>query len=112
MGTVLISNKSIQWGQLAPILDGPARIRLSPEAKQSIRKSHKILRSLLDNNQQIYGVNTGFGQLSTVPISQGRSSKASIEFGSFTCMRGRKALRFGCDAYYHDLETHDLGKRI
>ena len=70
MGTVLISNKSIQWGQLAPILDGPARIRLSPEAKQSIRKSHKILKSLLDNNQQIYGVNTGFGQLSTVPISK------------------------------------------
>ena len=70
MGTVLISNKSIQWGQLAPMLDGPARIRLSPEAKQSIRKSHKVLRSLLDKNQQIYGVNTGFGQLSTVPISQ------------------------------------------
>ena len=43
MGTVLISNKSLQWGQLAPMLDGPARIRLSPEAKQSIRKSHKIL---------------------------------------------------------------------
>ena len=42
MGTVLISNKSIQWGQLAPILDGPARIRLSPEAKQSINKSHTL----------------------------------------------------------------------
>jgi len=70
MGTVLISNKSLQWGQLAPMLDGPARIRLSPEAKKSIRKSHKILRSLLDKNQQIYGVNTGFGQLSTVPISK------------------------------------------
>ncbi|HCI16700.1 MAG TPA: histidine ammonia-lyase, partial [Candidatus Marinimicrobia bacterium] len=34
-----------------------------------IRKSHKTLRSLLDKGQQIYGVNTGFGQLSTVSIT-------------------------------------------
>ncbi|MBC8345963.1 MAG: histidine ammonia-lyase [Candidatus Marinimicrobia bacterium] len=69
MGTVLISNKSIDWEQLAPMLDGPTRARLSPEAKKSIRKSHKTLRILLDKDQQIYGVNTGFGQLSTVSIS-------------------------------------------
>ena len=69
MGTVLISNKSIQWGQLSSLLDGPVRVRLSPDAKQSIRKSHKTLRSLLDKDQQIYGVNTGFGQLSTVSIT-------------------------------------------
>ncbi len=69
MGTVLISNKSIQWGELSPLLDGSVRVRLSTDAKQSIRQSHKTLRSLLDKGQQIYGVNTGFGQLSTVSIT-------------------------------------------
>ncbi|MDP6340146.1 MAG: histidine ammonia-lyase [Candidatus Marinimicrobia bacterium] len=69
MGGLLISQGSISWRDLAPLLDGPARISLSPEAKKAIGDSHKVLKNILSSGQQIYGVNTGFGQLSTVSIS-------------------------------------------
>ena len=69
MGRLTISTDSINWRDLAPLLDRPARISLSPEAKKSIRESHKVLNQILKSDSQIYGVNTGFGQLSTVSIS-------------------------------------------
>ena len=42
MGTQLISQESISWQKLAPFLDGPIRVRLSPGAKKSIRESNKF----------------------------------------------------------------------
>jgi len=69
MGTLLISKDSLTWRDLAPLLDGPARVSLAPEAKKAIRDSHKVLNQILKSGQQVYGVNTGFGQLSTVSIS-------------------------------------------
>ena len=68
MGRLTISNHSIHWCDLAPLLSSPARVSLSPEAKKSIRDSHKVLKKILSSGQQVYGVNTGFGQLSTVSI--------------------------------------------
>ena len=69
MGRLLISKHSMGWRDLAPLLEGPIRISLSPEAKIVIRNSHKVLKEILNSGQQVYGVNTGFGKLSTVSIS-------------------------------------------
>jgi len=69
MGRLLISKHSMGWRDLAPLLEGPIRISLSPEAKTVIHNSHKVLKEILNSGQQVYGVNTGFGKLSTVSIS-------------------------------------------
>ncbi|MEA1882759.1 MAG: histidine ammonia-lyase [Candidatus Marinimicrobia bacterium] len=69
MGRLLISQDSHSWRKLAPLLNGHARVSLDPKAKKTIRDSHKILKQILHSGQQIYGVNTGFGQLSNVSIS-------------------------------------------
>jgi len=69
MGTHLISQESISWQKLAPFLDGPVRVRLSPGAKKSIRESNKVLKQILKTKRKVYGVNTGFGKLSSVSIS-------------------------------------------
>ena len=69
MGTQLISQESISWQKLAPFLDGPIRVRLSPGAKKSIRESNKILKQILKTERKVYGVNTGFGKLGNVSIS-------------------------------------------
>jgi len=68
MGRLTISNHSIHWCDLAPLLSSSARVSLSSEAKKSIKDSHKVLKKILSTGQQVYGVNTGFGQLSTVSI--------------------------------------------
>ncbi|MBT3478471.1 MAG: histidine ammonia-lyase [Candidatus Marinimicrobia bacterium] len=68
MGRLRISQHSIHWQDLAPLLDGPTRVSLSPEAKKAIRDSHKVLKKIISSGQQVYGVNTGFGKLSTVSI--------------------------------------------
>ena len=69
MGTVLISNTSLSWSTLDSLFNGTAHYRLSREAKKSILKSHQLLNNLLDSDNKIYGVNTGFGKLSNVSIS-------------------------------------------
>ena len=69
MGTQLISQESISWKKLAQFLDGPVRVRLSPGAKKSIRESNKLLKQILKTKRKVYGVNTGFGKLSSVSIS-------------------------------------------
>ena len=68
MGTVLISNTSLSWSTLDSLFNGTAHYRLSREAKKSILKSHQLLNNLLDSDNKIYGVNTGFGKLSNVSI--------------------------------------------
>ena len=69
MGTVLISNTSLSWSTLDSLFTGTAHYRLSREAKKSILESHQLLNNLLDSDNKIYGVNTGFGKLSNVSIS-------------------------------------------
>ena len=68
MGTVLISNSSLSWTDLSCLLENGAHFRLSRHCRTAIQNSHKILKNILINNQQVYGVNTGFGKLSNVPI--------------------------------------------
>ncbi len=68
MGTVLISNSSLSWTDLSCLLESGAHIRLSRDSKAAIQNSHNILKNILINGQQVYGVNTGFGKLSNVSI--------------------------------------------
>lgn len=70
MGTLTISTNSQQVADLTPFLTSPGKIRLSPEARNAIKTSHQNLKSLLDSGVNIYGVNTGFGKLSSVSIPE------------------------------------------
>ncbi len=45
---------------------------LSPEAKEKVTRSRRFVEELLDQNERIYGVTTGFGRLSEVFIQPGR----------------------------------------
>ncbi|MFN8005890.1 MAG: histidine ammonia-lyase [Terriglobia bacterium] len=50
------------------VYDGMA-VRLSPSAKRQMEQSHRLVEQLACLHQPVYGVNTGFGKLSDVPIS-------------------------------------------
>ena len=70
MGRLLITTDPIVWRDLTSLLDSPTRVSFSSEAKKAIQSSHNVLKKILKSDQQVYGVNTGFGKLSTVSIDQ------------------------------------------
>ncbi len=78
MGTLSISNSFLHTSDLKSFLDSPGKVRLSPEARKRISKSHKHLKALLAGGRKIYGVNTGFGKLSNVSIPEDDQKKLQL----------------------------------
>ena len=64
----IISNKSISWRDLEHLIASPKPLRLSNLSKKAIKNSNQSLLKILRSGRVIYGVNTGFGKLSSVPI--------------------------------------------
>jgi len=78
MGTLTISNSFLPTPDLKHFLESPGKIRLSPEARKRIIKSHQNLEALIAGGQKIYGVNTGFGKLSNVSIPEENQRKLQL----------------------------------
>ncbi len=70
MGALSISRDFLPWRELGPLLDAPLRIRLTPKSQQAIKTSYNLLLRILGENRIIYGVTTGFGDLSQVSINK------------------------------------------
>ena len=69
-------SRSIQY--FLPCLEGPVRVRLNADSKKAIRTSHSRLKQLLKKGKKIYGVTTGFGDLSKVTIDAENRQKLQL----------------------------------
>lgn len=78
MGTLTISKSFLHNSDLQPFLYSPGKVRLSLEAQKSIKQSHRNLQSLLKSGIKIYGVNTGFGKLSSVRIPESKQKQLQL----------------------------------
>ncbi len=66
-----ISSKTLTIAQVVHIIENDLTIDLSEEAKGNINRSRNYLDEKLRNSEQpIYGINTGFGSLCNVKISE------------------------------------------
>jgi histidine ammonia-lyase len=65
---VEISGCPISLAQLNAVATGNERIELSDESRDRIHKSRAVVDKILEQNQVIYGISTGFGKLSDVKI--------------------------------------------
>ena len=70
MEALTISNRSVPWEDLSYLISSPGSLKISPQAKRLIKISNDALQAILKKGQLIYGVNTGFGKLSSVSIDQ------------------------------------------
>ena len=70
MEALIISDKSYSWKDLSPLIISKKSLRLSKKSKELIKSSSATLQALLKNGELIYGVNTGFGKLSSVSINK------------------------------------------
>ena len=69
METLLVSTKKINYRYFEPLFKGPVKVSLTKSAEKNIQRSYQNLSTLLDSETTIYGVNTGFGNLSHIPIN-------------------------------------------
>ena len=78
METIKVSTKSIDYKYFAPLFSGPVRLSLTKESQKNLKKSNLRLKSQLKKNQTIYGVNTGFGNLSHIGIGAKDQKKLQL----------------------------------
>lgn len=52
------------------ILNNPSKAKLNKEAKQKILKSKQNVQQIVESDRTVYGINTGFGPLCDVKISE------------------------------------------
>lgn len=66
---IQLTGESLNIDQVWDVAHKNAKVSLSESSKKLIKKSRDYILGKLKNNEVIYGVNTGFGSLSSVKIS-------------------------------------------
>ena len=69
MAGLSLSDRTFTLRDFIPFLEGPQPVHLTPGAKRLVNTSHELLSRALNDGVRIYGVTTGFGDLSQVDIS-------------------------------------------
>ena len=69
MHTISISDKALTLVDLRAVWEGPVQLTVAESAYALVRKSQATVDSVLSSGQQVYGINTGFGLLASVRIS-------------------------------------------
>ncbi len=66
---LVIDNQLVGLADLRAVWSGPVTVELGNQARQRVAESHEMIAEILASGEQVYGVNTGFGQLAQVRIS-------------------------------------------
>ena len=67
--TLTIDNQLISLAELRAAWRGPLQVNLGLEAQRAIAESSEFISEVVEGGDDVYGVNTGFGQLAHVHIS-------------------------------------------
>lgn len=69
MKKVVIDGNSLTLEEIIKVARENYQVELSEEAKKRVIKSRSIVDSIVENDQVVYGITTGFGKFSDVTIS-------------------------------------------
>ena len=64
-----IDNQMITLGELRAAWQEPLQVSLGDSARRRIAESNELIDDVVAGGERVYGVNTGFGQLAQVQIS-------------------------------------------
>jgi hypothetical protein len=88
MKTVKLDGHTLTLDDVRAVARG-AKVALAPEARKAVRRARAVVeRALAEPDAVVYGVNTGFGELSRVRIGAGDLGGCSNL--SFACLRRRR----------------------
>jgi len=68
--TVIVDGETLTPEKVFEVAVNFARVDLSPEAIQKMKRSRKLVEDWVERNETIYGVTTGFGDFATVRIKK------------------------------------------
>ena len=78
MKSILISTRKYTYDEFKPFFHGPVKVVLTKDSEKNINRSYKHLQSNLKTGKPIYGVNTGFGNLSNILIREDDLEKLQL----------------------------------
>lgn len=70
MNTVVIDGNSLTLEQLSAVAKLGYKVELHEGAKKRVEESRKIVDRIVENDEVVYGITTGFGKFSDVVITQ------------------------------------------
>ncbi len=74
LGTVFIDGNSLTLEQVVAVARSQAPVALHTSGKTNLLRSRQVVEQILDSNQVVYGVTTGFGKFCDTPVSREDSS--------------------------------------
>ena len=66
---LIIDNQLVGLAELREAWRSPVTVELGNEARRRVAESNELITDVLAGGEQVYGVNTGFGQLAQVRVS-------------------------------------------
>jgi len=73
-----INEQALSLAELRAIWEGDVEVTLGSTAQGRIARSEKVIEDVLAHGDRVYGVNTGFGQLAQVKISNDDLAKLQV----------------------------------
>ena len=70
MKTIIIDGNSLTLEQISSLKNPGITIKLSKSARVNMKKSFNVVEEILDSEEIVYGINTGFGALSSKTIDK------------------------------------------
>ena len=67
---LVVDNQLVTLANLRAAWRGPVTVSLGDDARRRVAESHELVAEVVAGGKQVYGVNTGFGQLAQVQISR------------------------------------------
>ncbi len=67
---VVLDGQSLTIEDVVKVARNNAKVELDPHALEAVDKAASLVNEWASGNEVIYGINTGFGDLATVPISR------------------------------------------
>ena len=78
MDSVEIDGQSLTLDDVVAVADGGARVEFADRARQRVRQTRAIVEGIVERNDVVYGVTTGFGKLSEVAIPRARLRELQV----------------------------------
>ena len=66
---LVIENQLVSLADLRDAWQNPVTVNLSDDARRRVAESNEVIADVVAGGEQVYGINTGFGQLAQVRIS-------------------------------------------
>ena len=76
--TVRLDGKSLRIADVVVVARGHARVEISDEARTRMAASNAIVTRIVERNEVVYGVTTGFGKLSDIAIPPNRLAELQV----------------------------------